>query len=421
MRNCVLRRRKVDNTCRQGYGPRMAIDTTLAAEALDLLDGAVRLRRQIHRFPELGLTLPKTQEVLLDSLHGIGVEGQASRTVSGITAMIDGDHDGPTIVLRADMDALPLQEDTDVDFNSTVEGSMHACGHDLHVSMLVGAAQLLQARRRELHGRVLLMFQAGEEGFHGAKHMLDEGMLENVGDVNRAFALHVSTAGPTGSISLKAGSLMASSDTFQIVVKGRGGHASAPHLALDPIPVACEIVQALQLMITRRIDAFDPSVLTVGQIVAGTTSNVIPEIATIIGTVRAVSERTRTRVNDSISRVAENIAAAHEATASVEVTFGYPVTINDDHVAAEVHRVTDELFGANYSNKMANPVMGAEDWSYVLQQVPGAMAFLGATPKGVDPRTVANNHSNLVLFDESSMSTGIALYAAMALDHLKSS
>jgi amidohydrolase len=399
----------------------MGIDTTLAAEALDLMDSSIRLRREIHKFPELGLSLPRTQEVLLDALQGIGVQGEASKTVSGITAMIDGGHDGPTILLRADMDALPLHEDTEVDFNSTVDGAMHACGHDIHVSMLVGAAQLLQARRKELHGRVLLMFQPGEEGFHGAKHMLDEGMLDNAGDVNRAFALHVSTAGPTGSVSLRAGSLMASSDTFRIVVKGRGGHASAPHLALDPIPVACEIVQALQLMITRRIDAFDPSVLTVGQIVAGTTSNVIPETATILGTVRAVSERTRTKVNDSISRVAENIAMAHEATASVEVTYGYPVTVNDNHVAAEVHRVTDELFGEKYSNKMANPVMGAEDWSYVLQQVPGAMAFLGATPKGIDPRTVANNHSNLVRFDEGCMSTGIALYAAMALDHLKSS
>lgn len=399
----------------------MAIDSTLAAEALDLMDTSVRLRRQIHKFPELGLSLPRTQEVLLDALNAIGVNGRASRTVSGITAMIEGDHDGPTMLLRADMDALPLHEDTEVDFNSTVDGAMHACGHDIHVSMLVGAAQLLQARRKEIHGRVLLMFQPGEEGFHGAKHMLDEGMLNNAGDVNRAFAIHVSTAGPTGSIALKAGSIMASSDTFRIVVKGRGGHASAPHLAVDPIPVACEIVQALQMMVTRRIDAFDPAVITVAQITAGTTSNVIPEVATILGTIRTVSERTRTKVNDSISRVAENIAAAHEATADVEVTYGYPVTVNDNHVAAEVHRVTDELFGANYSAKMPHPVMGAEDWSYVLQQVPGAMAFLGATPKGIDPRTAANNHSNLVRFDEACMSTGIALYAAMALDHLKSS
>ena len=397
----------------------MPVETSLAAEALDLMEASVKLRRQIHKFPELGLHLPKTQEVLLDALNGIGVQGKPSKTVSGITAMIDGDHDGPTIVLRADMDALPLHEDTDVDFNSAVEGAMHACGHDIHVSMLVGAAQLLQARRSELHGRVLLMFQPGEEGFAGAKHMLDEGILNDVGAVTRAFALHVSTAGPTGSIALRAGSLMASSDTFQIVVRGRGGHASAPHLALDPIPIACEIVQALQLMVTRAIDAFDPAVITVGQITAGTTSNVIPETATILGTIRAVSERTRMKVHSGIQRVAEHVALAHDARAETVTTFGYPVTINDAHVAAEVHRVTNELFGENYSSKMPNPVMGAEDWSYVLQQVPGAMAFLGATPKGVDPRTVANNHSNLVRFDEECMSTGIALYAAMALDHLK--
>jgi amidohydrolase len=397
----------------------MAIDPTVTADALDLMDRTVKLRRQIHKYPELGLQLPKTQEVLLDSLDALGITGRKGTSTSGITALIDGDHDGPTILLRADMDALPLHEDTDVDFNSVVEGSMHACGHDLHVSMLVGAAQLLQARRKDLHGRVLLMFQPGEEGFHGAKYMLEDGLLDNAGTVDRAFAIHVSTAGPTGSISLKGGSLMASSDTFQVVVHGRGGHASAPHLALDPIPVACEIVQALQMMITRSIDVFDPSVVTVSQITAGTTSNIIPPIATILGTIRAVSEKTRSKVHAGIQRVADNIAAAHEANATVELTIGYPVTVNDDHVAAEVHRVTNELFGENFSAKMLNPVMGAEDWSYVLQKVPGAMAFLGATPKNIDFRTAPNNHSNLVRFDEASMSTGIALYAAMALDHLQ--
>ena len=316
------------------------------------------------------------------------------------------------------MDALPLHEDADIDFRSGNDDTMHACGHDLHTSMLVGAARLLQARRGDMHGRVLLMFQPGEEGHHGARFMLDEGLLDNVGTVSRAFALHISTAAPTGVVAARAGSIMASSDVLEITVHGRGGHASAPHYALDPIPVACEIVQALQMMITRRIDVFDPSVVTVSQITAGTTSNVIAPTARMVGTVRAVSERTRRQVHDGIRRVAEGIAAAHECSVDVQIVDGFPVTVNHDDVANEVLSLTGRLLGEQRSVRMPSPVMGSEDFSYVLQRVPGAMAFLGATPVGVDPRTAAPNHSNLVRFDEAAMPTGMALYAAYALEQL---
>lgn len=390
----------------------------LPTAAAGLLDDAVRLRRHLHQHPELGLTLPNTQASLLEALAPLGLDMKQGVTCDSITATIDGDHDGPTILLRADMDALPLQEDADLSFKSSTPNTMHACGHDMHVSMLAGAARLLNDRRRDLHGRVLLMFQPGEEGFNGASKMIDEGLLDNVGTIDRAFAIHISTAAPTGFIALKGGALMASSDEFRIVIKGRGGHASAPHQALDPIPIACEIVIALQNMITRRIDVFDPGVLTVGKISAGTTTNVIPETATIIGTMRAVSERTRTMIHDGLRRVAEGIAAAHEAAADVHIGFGYPVTINNDQVAGDVLRVAQGIFGETGARTMPSPVMGSEDWSYVLQRVPGAMAFLGATPIGVDPRTAAPNHSNLVHFDEAAMTHGIALYAAMALDHL---
>jgi hippurate hydrolase len=284
--------------------------------------------------------------------------------------------------------------------------------------MLSGAARLLQDRRKHLHGRVLFMFQPGEEGYAGAKSMIDEGLLDIAGPVTKAFAIHVMTVAPTGIVALKGGPLMASSDTFRIVVHGRGGHASSPQHALDPIPIACEIVVALQTMITRRIDAFDPGVVTVASVHAGTTSNVIPPTAEVIGTIRAVSERTRKKLHDGIVRVAENIAAAHEATADVDVNLGYPVTINNDDVANRVLDVSRSLLGKDRTIATKHPVMGAEDFSYVLQNVPGAMAFLGATPPGVDPFTAAPNHSNLVAFDEATMSTGMALYSAVALDHL---
>ena len=397
---------------------RDSIDSTLLAEAEGLLDEATALRRHLHRNPELGLQLPRTQERLLDALAPLALDTRRGSTTTSVTATIDGDHDGPTILLRADMDALPLHEDTNVDFPSDDPDTMHACGHDLHVSMLAGAAKLLHDRRRELHGRVLLMFQPGEEGHHGARFMLEDGLLDGVGSVDRAFAIHVTTNAPTGFVALKAGSLMASADRMLITVKGRGGHASAPHYALDPIPIACEIVQALQTMITRRIDVFDPGIVTVGRITAGTTNNVIPETAEIEGTIRAISEATRAKIHSGVQRVAEGVASAHEAEVTVEIINGFPVTINDDHVAAEVLRVAGGLLGGEVVRPMPNPVMGSEDFSYVLQKVPGAMAFLGATPHGINPFTAPPNHSNRVRFDETAMTTGIALYAAIALDHL---
>jgi amidohydrolase len=399
----------------------MATDTLLD-EARDLLDDAVKLRRTLHRQPEIGLELPFAQERVVEALDGLPLEVTRGRSTTSVTAMLTGSRPGPTIVLRGDMDALPMPEDTGVEFASRVNGTMHACGHDLHTSMLAGAARVLSARRDELAGRVLFMFQPGEEGQHGARYMLEEGLLDVGADspVDKAFALHVTTMLPSGFVGLKTGPMLASADVLRITVTGRGGHASMPHAALDPIPVACEIVQAIQTMITRRVDVFDPAVVTVAQIVSGTTSNVIPETVFILGTIRAVSERTRSLVHDELRRVAEGVATAHGATAAVEIEAGYPVTINDNDVASFASGVARDLLGDDKVLTMPTPVMGAEDWSYVLQRVPGAMAFLGACTPGLDPRTAPPNHSNRVTFDEAAMTAGIGLYAAVALRHLTS-
>jgi hippurate hydrolase len=326
------------------------------------------------------------------------------------------------------MDALPMPEDTGLDFSSRVDGCMHACGHDTHTAMLSGAAHLLSARRDDFAGRVLFMFQPGEEGHHGARFMLDEGLLDvpalsdgSPSPVDAAFALHITSAIPSGWVSTRGGAIMASADTMLIKVVGRGGHASEPHRALDPIPVACEIVQALQLMITRSIDVFDPSVVTVGRITAGTTDNVIPESAEIEGTIRAVSEHTRSKVHDGIRRVAEGIAAAHGCGCEVLIDIGYPVTTNDDRFAQFAAGMATDVVGADHVFQLPHPVMGAEDFSYLLQNVPGAMMFLGGTPLDRNPGTAAPNHSNRVYFDEAAMTSGISLYATAALQHLRPS
>jgi amidohydrolase len=404
----------------------MPVDTaSLRDEAKDLLAPTVELRRELHRWPEVGNELPLTRELVLGAIEGLPLDVTVHESTSGIAALLTGGRPGPTILLRGDMDALPMPEQTGLDFASEVDGAMHACGHDTHVAMLASSARMLAARRAELPGRVLFMFQPGEEGHHGARYMLEEGLLDvppladgTPSPVTAAAAIHITSALPSGWVSTRQGPIMASSDTLRITVRGAGGHASEPHRTLDPVPIACEIVQAIQTMVTRKVDVFDPTVVTVASIHAGTTSNVIPDSCEILGTVRAVSESTRQRVHDGLIRVAEGIAAAHDVEVDVEVELGYPVTVNDRDFASFAAGVAKDVVGEDHTILLPNPVMGAEDFSYVLDRIPGSMVFLGGTPAGQDPRTAPANHSTKVYFEEEAMVKGAALYSAIALRHL---
>jgi len=386
--------------------------TEILADAERVAADAIQLRRRIHRHPEIGLALPRTQAAVLEALDGLGLETRAGQRTTSVIARLTGGRPGPTILLRADMDALPLREATGLPFASEVDGAMHACGHDAHVAMLVGAARVLARRRAELAGSVLFMFQPGEEGYHGARVMLEEGLLDGTASPTGAFALHVTHREAAGVITTRPGPMLASGDTVQITVRGKGGHASAPHDCLDPIPVACEIVQAFQTLVTRRVNVFDPAVITIAKIEAGTTRNVIPETAHLLGTVRTVSELTRERVLEGVRRVADGIATAHGAEAAVELIRGYPVTSNDAGFAEFVLDTAREVLGAERVTPMRHPVMGSEDFSYVLQRVPGAMANLGTRPDGGE---VYPNHSNRMLLNETALASGIALHVAVAL------
>jgi len=333
-----------------------------------------------------------------------------------VTAVLRGGRPGPAVLLRGDMDALPVTERTGVPYASRLPGQMHACGHDLHTAMLAGAARLLSARQAELPGSVIFMFQPGEEGCGGAKHMIAEGLLDAADHRPvAAFGLHVASGLlPFGLLTARPGSMMAAADTLEVTVHGRGGHASQPHRGADPIPVACEIVTALQTLVTRRFDIFDPVVLTVGSFHAGTTDNVIPDEARFSATVRSFSTAAQQEARNAAPRLVREIAAGHGLTATADYRYGYPVTVNDPAEVAFAEQTIAEVLGAGRFVTTPNPLAGADDFSYVLEEIPGAFVMLGATSPDCDPATAAFNHSAEAVFDDAVLPDGTALLAELA-------
>ncbi|WP_374531842.1 M20 family metallopeptidase [Novosphingobium sp.] len=378
----------------------------------------IALRRAIHAEPELGLSTPKTRDKVRAALAGLPLEWSEGASTTGLVATLKGGAgEGRCVLLRGDMDALPMPEETGLDYASTVPGTMHACGHDAHTAMLFGAVRLLCARKDQLKGEVRFMFQPGEEGYHGARFMLEDGLLGGAGTgralPDAAFALHVMPNAKHGLVAGRSGALMASADQFDIVVTGRGGHAAMPHFALDPVPIACEIVTALQALVARQFDPHDPIIATVARIEAGTAHNVIPEFAALRGTLRTLSPRHREKLHAALEQLACGIAAAHGAAAEVTITPGFPVTLCDPRAVALGETVTGELFGAGSWRGLDQPIMGAEDFSYVLEQVPGAMFFLGVAHEGADWHKCPGIHSTHMVVDEAAMPRGAALLAGL--------
>ncbi len=389
-------------------------------EATKIADELAELRHAIHREPEIGLDLPKTQRKVLDALDGLPLEISTGRGLSSVTGVLRGGRPGPVVLLRGDMDALPVTEETGVPYASQIPGVMHACGHDLHTAMLAGAARLLSARQADLPGTVIFMFQPGEEGRAGARIMIAEGVLDAAGPRPvAAYGLHVtSNRLPCGMFSTRPGPMLAAADQIFVTVRGRGGHASMPHRAADPIPAACEMVLALQTLVTRKFDVFDPVVITVGSLHAGTTDNVIPDEARFAATARSYSTASRGRLGREVPRLMEGIAGAHGLDVEARYVEEYPVTVNDAAEAAFATGVITDAFGAGRGEVADFPTPGAEDFSFVLEQVPGAFVFLGACPPGRDPETAPTNHSAIAEFDDAALAEGTALYAELALRRL---
>ncbi|CCH33280.1 M20 family metallopeptidase [Actinosynnema sp. NPDC047251] len=380
-------------------------------DAAALGDDLVRLRRALHADPEIGLDLPRTRAKVLAALDGLPLELVLGERSTSVTAVLRGAQPGPVVLLRGDMDALPIQERTGLDHASLVPEAMHACGHDLHTAMLVGAAHLLGGRREEVHGDVVFMFQPGEEGHDGAAAMIAEGVLDAAGRrPAAAYALHVFSSGvPHGVFSARPGTTMAASDGLNVTVRGKGGHGSRPHRAKDPIATACEIVTALHVMVTRRADIFDPVVLTVGSFHAGTRRNIIPDTARFEATVRTFSPTAKNNVKDAAIVLVNSIAEAHGLHAEVEYVDGYPMTVNDPAETSFAADTITDLFGPDRFAPLARPLPGGEDFSRVLRAVPGAFVLLGAGDGSSD------NHSPTAVFDDALLSDGAAALAEIAL------
>lgn len=377
------------------------------------------LRRKLHQLPEFGLELPKTLATILNEVSGLG-EITLGKTITSAVLHIKGSANGPTVLLRADMDALAVVEDTGLPYAST-NGFMHACGHDLHMSMGVGAANILASRKDELKGDVIVLFQPGEEGHHGADVMIDEGALMVTGSKPiRAYGLHVFSSYPLGMMGSRQGALMASAGDLLVTVSGSGGHGSMPWLSKDPISVLNEIMSSLQTMVTKRFSAFDPVIVNIGWVRAGdtATTNVIPETASFGATVRVFSEENATRLKQFTQELVSSIAEGFGLSATVEFTRATKVLLNDAAAISAVERVTSQLFGEGRYVNLPTPIAGGEDFASILREVPGAFVFMGACPAGVDHTTAATNHSNKAVFDDSVLSDGAALLASLAIDAL---
>jgi hippurate hydrolase len=409
----------------------------LLDDAMGIADDLAELRHRLHERPEIGLKLQRTQETVLTALDGLGLEITSGTEIGSVTAVLRGTgappatptpdarftdpHASlPVVLLRADMDALPVHEEVDVPYRSMLDGAMHACGHDLHVAMLVGAARLLAANREKLAGDVVLMFQPGEEGFDGARKMIDGGVLGAAGrPADSAFALHVlPNLVSRGQVATRPGAIMAASDGMFVTVHGIGGHGASPHLSRDPVPATCEMVLAMQTAINRGINAFEPVVVTVGSLQAGTRRNIIPQTASFEATVRTFDRPVRRRVKDLLQQVCRGIADAHGLEVDIEYIEEYPVTMNDPTATELAFEVAGDLFGPSRSVVMERPITGTEDFSRVIERVPGAMVLLGACVEGRDPNTAPSNHSPHAAFDDRTLPDGAALYAQLALRQL---
>jgi amidohydrolase len=374
-----------------------------------LIDDVIAIRRDLHANPELGFEEVRTARIVARRLRELGYDVHEGIGVTGVVGVMRGNRPGKTIMLRADMDALPLGEEAAHAYASREAGKMHACGHDGHVAMLLGAARII-ASASELSGTVVLCFQPAEEGKGGAKLMVDEGVLERFG-VERAYGLHLFSHLPTGILGFREGAFYASSDSIEITIEGAGGHGAAPHLSIDPILVAAEFVTSVQKIVSREIDPMEPAVVTIGALHSGTTHNVIPSRATLLGTVRAFDAGVRSRMAERIERTLRGVCDASGATYTFDYQWRYPVTSNDATQTQYVRALAERTFGTERV-VTSEKHMGAEDFSFFAERVPACYFVIGSS--GGAETSYPHHHGKFDI-DEDALETGVRMMAELAL------
>lgn len=376
-----------------------------------VFEDVVAIRRDLHMHPELGFEEVRTAGIVADRLKRLGYEVKTGIAQTGVLGILRTPRRGRTVLLRADMDGLPVHEESGVEYASRNAGKMHACGHDGHVAILLGAAEIIAQRRDELCGTIVLCFQPAEEGKGGAKAMIAEGLLEDP-HVDRVYGLHLLSQAPSGVIKVRPGPIMASSDSIEITVHGKGGHGAAPHETIDPILTAAHFVTQVQTVVSRQVEPVEPAVVTIGSIHGGTIHNVIPDEVRMLGTVRAFSAEVRRHMQPRIETILRGCCEAHGASYDYSYLLRYPVTVNDAAEAAYVRALTASVLGESRSLEQT-PTMGAEDFSYMLERRPGCFFFLGTQS---DDRTGFPHHNARFAIDESALETGVQMMVALALD-----
>jgi len=371
----------------------------------------INLRRKLHRIPEDGFKEVKTQRVIMETLEEIGIPYTTERT--WVIGLIEGDKPGETVALRADMDALPMVEPEGCPFRSEHEGMMHACGHDAHVAMALGAAKVLYGLREQLHGRVKLLFQPAEESIGGAEPMVKAGAMENP-HVNRVYGIHVMPNLPVGKIETRMGTLNASTDTVKITVRGKAGHGAYPDLGTDTIVCAAQVITALQTVVSRNVSPLQSAVLTIGMIEGGTAQNIICDEVRMRGTLRTANAELRAMMKERIAAIAKNVALGMGCEAEVNVVPGYAALVNDDDEASRVKRVAGRLFGEENVVEKAAPSMGGEDFSFFSDCAAGAFFHVGCVSQEWMPAPPL--HSRDFRIDENCLTIGTLMHVALALD-----
>ncbi|RLP09644.1 M20 metallopeptidase family protein [Propionibacterium australiense] len=383
------------------------------AMGASLSDQLGSLRRELHQIPELGFDLPRTKARLLREFAGMPVEIHEFDGWSAFVVIVRGGRPGPVVLVRGDMDALPVREDSGEDFAATTD-TMHACGHDMHMAALVGAVKMIAYHRADLAGSVMFMFQPAEETARGARRMLDEGLLDCAGERPVvAWGVHEMPY-PAGTVHVRAGAQMASNCQLVATFHGRGGHGSAPHTAIDPVPAVLDLGQQLQMLVTREFSVFDPVVCTVTQLGAGKMYNVIHDQASLGATIRAVSKDTTDRFGARATQIAELVGQIHRCEVDMSFRVNCPATVNDPRAARVALDTARALFGPERVVEMSQPVMASEDFSYVLEEVPGAFLFMGALPDGADPAGAPQLHSPQARYNSGVLGDQAALLSALA-------